>query len=351
MASPPETSHIRDFWPRMLISPFLGAVVAWASGLIDNARHSGLALAAHYAAFTVVALVIWEGNRRLYFSLRRHAPSLERPGFRILRMGAVLALFTVPVSGALLLAWRTVSGDPSATDTAVALAVLMATVSAAVVTHGYETVFLRREWEAERGQVTRFERARLRAELDVLQRETNPHFLYNALNSLLHLIEADSAQAARFVEALAAHYRHVLDTRDHTLVSLADEFAALEQFQVLVRIRFGAGVQLVNHVTSADAGRWWLPPLCLQELFENAIKHTSFSEAKPLDVRVSLERHELVVSNRFEPAGQTDASTHLGLANMDERLRIITGRPLRWGREDGRFVVRVPLAASATPHL
>lgn len=339
-----EPTPIHDFWLRVLLSPLIGAFIGRTAGLVDHARHTVPALAGHYAVFACVAFLIWEGNRRLYFRSRRRAPSFERPWRRMLRMGGVLALFTVPVSAALLLLWRRWSAEAAATDSAITLAVLMATLGVAIITHGYETVFLRREWEAERIRATALERARLVAELDHLQRETSPHFLFNALNSALHLIESDTARAVCYVEALAGHYRHVLDTRDRALVPLAEELDALERFRPLVDIRFGGAVRVDVLVGPREARAWRVPPLSVQELLENAIKHNDVQGATPLEVRLECLGDELVVSNRVVPTTDARVSTRRGLANLSQRLELTVGRPASWGREGDRFVVRVPLA-------
>src|SRR5689334_12860390 len=88
---------IHDFWPRVLASPVLGAVVVNVSGLIDNRRHSAVSLAAAYAWFALVAFVIWEGNRRLYFRLQHREDWLLKPWRRLRLLLAVICLYTIPV--------------------------------------------------------------------------------------------------------------------------------------------------------------------------------------------------------------------------------------------------------------
>jgi LytS/YehU family sensor histidine kinase len=103
-------------------------------------------------------------------------------------------------------------------------------------------------------------------------------------------------------------------------------------------------VRFDDAVDRAEARRWNLPPLVLQELFENAVKHNTFDRHAPLDVRIECEGSDLLVSNRFRPRLAPIQSTRLGLRNLDERMRLAVGRPLQWGIAGDRFVVRVPLA-------
>ena len=112
------------------------------------------------------------------------------------------------------------------------------------ITHVYETVFLLRDWESDRLRSARMEQARLETELESLGREVDPHFLFNSLNSLAHLVEQRSDAAPSFIRTLSATYRYVLECRGRPLVPLADELEALERHQALIDIRYAGCVRL-----------------------------------------------------------------------------------------------------------
>jgi hypothetical protein len=335
---------VRDLWPRLLLSPIIGAVIPNLAGFIDNTRYGAGELLGHYLYFWVVSITIWEGNRRLHDRFRSRFAWFEQPWMRVGLLLGTIVLFTVPVTWGLLWVWGRVSSDPSLTAARLAFAIVLTVLFVVVIAHVYETLFMFRYWERDRLSKERLERGRLQAELDALQRDADPHFLYNSLNSLLQLIETNPQRAMVFVEALAATYQYVVDTRGRALVSLADELAALERQRVLAEIRFGDSVRLEDVVDRAGARHWRPPPLVLQELFENAVKHNVFDRLSPLDVRVEREDSDLVVSNRLRPRATLKPSTRLGLRNLDERMRLAVGRPVRWGAAGDRFVVRVPLA-------
>jgi hypothetical protein len=334
---------VDDLWPRVLLSPVIGAVIPNLAGFIDNTRYTAVQLAAHYAYFTLVALVIWEGNRRWHQRARTRFAWFEQPWMRIGLLLGTIVVFTVPAITGLLWVWGVLSGDPNVTTLRLTLAVALTVTSVVVIAHVYETLFMFRYWERDRLAKERLERARLQAEIDALQRDVDPHFLYNSLNSLLELIEAQPRRALAFVEALGATYRYVVTTRGRPLVPLAEELAALERQRVLADIRFGDAVRLVDLVDRLEAREWVLPPLTLQELFENAIKHNAFDRSAPLEVRVERRDRDLVVSNRVRPRPVHAPSTRVGLASLDERIRLAVGRSVAWGATAGRFEVRVPL--------
>ena len=101
---PAAGSQLQDLWFRVALSPVFGFAVPTFSGLIDFSRHTTGGLIGAYAAYSVVAFVVWEGNRRLHFALSRRDDFLERPWHRARLLFTVIVLFTIPVSTALLLA-------------------------------------------------------------------------------------------------------------------------------------------------------------------------------------------------------------------------------------------------------
>jgi hypothetical protein len=344
-----DPREIHDFWPRVLASPVLGALVANLSGLIDHTRHSTGALAASYAWFALVALLVWEGNRRLYFRLPRREDWLLRPWSRLGLLLAVICLYTIPIAAALLWIWREATGDTGTRPHALATALFAVVALVVAITHVYETVFLLRDWESDRLRSARMEQARLETELESLGREVDPHFLFNSLNALAHLIDRRSEAAPRFIRTLSATYRYVLECRGLALVPLADELEALERHRVLADIRYVGSVCLDVEVDPADAQHLQLPPVSLAELFQNALKHNIVKPDRPLHIRVRLEGTTLVFENDLRSGVKTGRSTGIGLANLKERFRIATGRTAVWGTEDDRFVVRLPLVERSIP--
>lgn len=342
--------EVHDFWPRLLVSPGLGALVANLSGLIDNSRHSTRTLAASYAWFALVAFLVWEGNRRLYFRLPRREDWLLRPWSRLGLLLAVIVLYTLPVAAALLWIWREATGDPGTRQYALPTALIAIVALVAIITHVYETVLLLRDWESDRLRSARLEQARLEAELEMLGREVDPHFLFNNLNALAHLVDQRSDAASGFIRTLSATYQYVLECRGRTLVPLADELEALERHRALAEIRYAGGVRLDIDVQPADAHRLFLPPVSLPELFQNCLKHNIAASDRPLHVVVRVDGTTLVFENEIQTGTQPPRSTGIGLANLKARFRIATGRAPVCEIEGDRFVVRLPLAGVEGKH-
>jgi two-component system, LytTR family, sensor kinase len=341
----PETRFLRDFWPRVLLSPVFGVVIPLTTGLIDPARHTSAGMALSFLYFSVTAWLVWEGNRRIYLRLPHRQDWLDRPWRRILTLLGAVVLYTIPASTLLLVMWRLYTKDPGMRPHALPTAVLAIVTAVVVVTHVYETVFLLHDWESDRLRNARLDRARTEAEFETLRREVDPHFLFNNLNALVHLIEIGHPSALPFIDALSATYRYVLEARHRPLVTLAEELEALRRHLVLANIRYGDVLRLRIAIDEQDATRLLLPPVCLGELLLNSVKHNAATAERPLDIDVRLNETTLEMSNEHRPLPHRTASTNLGLENLAQRHRFATGLQPTWGIENGRFFVRLPLAA------
>lgn len=342
MAAAPARAQVHDLWPRILLSPVLGVGIASLSGLTDHGEDPAAWLLASYAYFSVLAFLIWEGNRRLYFWFRDPDAWFTRAWQRIGVLIGCVFLYTVPVSAGGILAWGFISGEAGARP--LRSAVLLIVICTIFIVHVYETVFLLRDWESDRVRSEQLQRAAAEAELEALEREINPHVLFNSLHALAQLIDTRNPRATEFVLALAEVYRYLLQTRRQPLVTLGEELTLLEQHAALQDIRCTGAVRVLVDVPEEARSRLVLPPFSLPELLENAVKHNALSPERPLTFSVAVEGAELVVANDLRPRNTTEApSTGVGLENIRDRFALTTGAAVSWTAKDGQFVVRLGL--------
>lgn len=181
-----------------------------------------------------------------------------------------------------------------------------------------------------------------RAEMDALRLQVNPHFLFNALNSVTALIVSKRhAEAEAMTLSLAQFYRNNLQS-DHHLVALEDELDALDSYIDLEKIRLGDALTLIVDCP-APLMQARIPSLLLQPLIENAIKHGGGASPVKLTVRAQSERLEIVVENPL-PAKPTGVEgTGTGLANVQRRLEAAyrTLASLEAGADEGVWRVRL----------
>lgn len=205
-------------------------------------------------------------------------------------------------------------------------------------------------WREATVRAERLEKESAVARLDSLRRQVDPHFLFNALNALTSLVEEnDPARAVRFIRQLSQVYRYVLDSQSQELVPLSEELAFAEAYVFLQKTRLAEAlhVELALPPAAALAGLY-LPPLALQLLLENALKHNTAYQADPLRLRVVVDAAAatLTVRNTLRPRRLAATETSgRGLANLRARYAFLTALPLVAGPVGGEFVVTLPLLA------
>lgn len=165
------------------------------------------------------------------------------------------------------------------------------------------------------------------AELRALQAQINPHFFFNSLNSIRALIYQDADAAARAVGQLAGMMRHTLQSGQANTVRLADELAAVDAYLGMEKLRFDERLQLTLDI-APGLDEVALPPMILQTLVENAVKHGLERSMGPCRISIGAHRTAnailISVSNDGELA-EASASTRLGLANASKRLALLFG--------------------------
>jgi len=324
-----------------------GTSIPLLTDLYGGLGPADLAFWAGFACFIALAAAIWLGNRWLLFKQREHFDWFASPWRKLAMLVSANVLFTAPLTIATLAAWYRLRGAP--VDAAAVQVVTLTNVICVIfVTHAYETVFLIREREGDLLRVAQLERIRAQAELDALKAQVDPHFLFNSLNTLGHLVTRDPAAARAFCDTLAEVYRYVLACRERDLVPVAEELAIVRAYHRLLALRFGEAIRLELSFEgdAAHAAALRVPPLALQTLLENAVKHNRLGPGAPLVVRVIVRGDGVEVLNDVAPRSSARPSTGVGLRNLDERCRGLTARGLAIGR-GAVFRVFVPAVAGA----
>ncbi len=187
------------------------------------------------------------------------------------------------------------------------------------------------------------------AELQLLRMQINPHFLFNSLNSISALTSVDAAAARAMTIALAQFFRQTLALANQEKTTLAAEFALCESFLAVEKIRFGAKLQ-ANLQADDTALQAMIPPMILQPLLENAIKHgiRTLTAGGVIDTRVTQQGAwlYLVVENPMDPDAGAQQGTGTGLENIRRRCAALYDNRARveWGgNAPGRFTVTLTL--------
>lgn len=191
--------------------------------------------------------------------------------------------------------------------------------------------------------VQRLEQEKTDVQLRALQSQVNPHFLFNSLNSLSSLIDDDPGRASQFVNELSLVYRYLLRANDQTLTTLSSELDFIQSYYHLLKTRHGNGLDLRISVDE-DNQMKLLPPLTLQLLVENAVKHNITSAKQPLTIEVfTANDGQLVVRNNLQRKKTRILSNGVGLSTIATHYQKLQQPAPIVTDEDGQFTITLPL--------
>jgi sensor histidine kinase YesM len=338
-----DTIKVNDIGFRLILIPFFGIVLPIVTGLIDQSSQS-LWKAKFSFLYTIgIAFIIWHGNRFLLFTLRIYFDWFNKPVRKIAALVLAISFYTIPVSVLLLVGWYHLFAGGKINWSVISLNALIIMVAVLFIVHVYETVFLVKEAETEKVQRAQTERAKAEAELEALKNQIDPHFIFNSLNTLSHLIEEKPAKAKQFNDNLADVYRYILQNKARDLVLLREEVGFLQDYFSLLEIRFEKAVQLNIRVNEELYDQFLIPPISLQILAENAIKHNEFNTTDPLVINMVLDKDSLIFSNNFRKKELRKPSSGIGLKNLNERYLLTTNGFITITEGEQDFTVRLPV--------
>ena len=183
----------------------------------------------------------------------------------------------------------------------------------------------------------------LSSKFELLKNQVNPHFMFNSLNTLNSLIYQNQDLAAKYVSQLSNVYRSVLDAGKNEVVTVGEELNVLESYIFLQSIRFEDRFKVDIEIDNATRAMH-IPPMVLQMLIENAIKHNEVTDDNPLIINVYREGHLICVKNKMVPKKVLpgDAS-NIGLANIKSRYEVLSDTPVEVLNDGIWFIVKLPL--------
>jgi two-component system LytT family sensor kinase len=199
-----------------------------------------------------------------------------------------------------------------------------------------------KQWQVSLLDAEHYKQEKLKADYRVLQNQVNPHFLFNSLNALISEIKHNPNTAIDFTRKLSKVYRYVLQSKNHDLIALDKELEFIKSFIFLHKVRIGDALEYSINI-SEEVLKMQLPPLTMQILVENAIKHNVANEENVLRISIASGRdNKLVVSNNLQIIGNTD-STYTGLSNLSRRFELLKKDGFTYGENKDKFVVTIPL--------
>ena len=215
------------------------------------------------------------------------------------------------------------------------------TIVISTVLHGRGFLY---QWREAALKVEKLKNESLNSKFESLKNQINPHFLFNSLNALTSLVHTDQHKAAQFIQKLSEVYRYVLDHQYDEVVPAKIELDFAESYVYLHKIRFGENLQVNFNSTNSLKDELSIPPLSLQMLVENCIKHNEISKEFPLAIDISCDNDYLVVTNNLNPLETPKRDSNgVGLGNIINRYGYLSDQKVIVDQTKNQFSVSLPL--------
>ncbi len=193
-------------------------------------------------------------------------------------------------------------------------------------------------------EAEKFKKISTQAQLQAVRNQLNPHFLFNNLSVLTALIPSDTNASVEFVGQFSKVYRYVLKSHEKELMELGTELDFIDSYLYLLKKRFGESLKISIQVEE-EVRRYYIVPMALQMLVENAVKHNVVSKNKPLKINIFTEDDQLlIVQNNLQRKEVNDLeSTNLGLTNISQRYEFLSHKLIIIEKNDQYFTVKLPI--------
>jgi uncharacterized membrane-anchored protein YhcB (DUF1043 family) len=183
----------------------------------------------------------------------------------------------------------------------------------------------------------------LQSQFESLKNQLSPHFLFNSLTALKTLINESPLQAQEYVTNLSKALRYTLQSNEKQLVTLKEEMDFTESYLFLIKMRFDTNLSVIIQ-TDEKYMLYRLPPLTVQTLVENAVKHNEVSKRKPLTLTIrTTDKGSLIVMNSIQTKITEEDGTGIGLTNLSKQFQLLLGKEIVISNGNNEFKVEVPL--------
>jgi sensor histidine kinase YesM len=193
------------------------------------------------------------------------------------------------------------------------------------------------EWENNLLKIKNMEAANQK-----LKQQLQPHFLFNSLNVLKTLIRKQPEDAEAYLKRLSDFLRASVTFDDADTVRFEEELKLSLDYMEMQKIRFGQAIHFETDIPE-EAKVGFLPLFSLQLLLENAIKHNAFTAEMPLHIKMYYHDGRITVSNTIRKKKSEDSTTGVGLANLSERYRLLSGEDIQIRSTDTDFTVSIKI--------
>ena len=198
-----------------------------------------------------------------------------------------------------------------------------------------------KQWKESVIKSERLEKENILSQFEALKHQLNPHFMFNSLNALTSLIDDEPTKAKKFISMFSKMYRYILDVKDKLVVEVNNELEFINAYIFMQKIRYNNNLSVETKVKSSELKKY-LPPLSLQLLVENALKHNEISNDHPLHISICSENDGIIVKNNLKIRNNESNKSGIGLENLRKRITFISDKEPEFYTKNNQYIAKIP---------
>ena len=335
-------TYMNDKWLLFIGIPLVG----FAMPLIFNQLNLSLLFNEGYRNLVmsvITTITIWLGIRSIVIYLWKKYPWEKDPWMHLICELVMVTAYTSLIGFLSYLLYMHTNFVNLEDDYDLFPSVAITILITYLITCIHEAWFFYTQWNISLVKAQVLEKENIQSQYETLKSQVNPHFLFNTLNTLATLIEENPQVAVKYVENTADFLRNILSMKDKEVISLKEEINIINTFYALQKQRFGDNLQMELLVSPASL-EMQIPPLSLQMLVENAIKHNIISSDMPLHIIIEANKHGIVsVKNNLQKKMQHKPSSGIGLQNIRNRFSFLSDQAIEVNETEAHFEVILSL--------
>jgi sensor histidine kinase YesM len=287
--------------------------------------------------------IYWNVCYGIFILYRRKFPKIDQTFHRLVMTIFTMVILTIVINPMIRLSFDLITfsdlKDPNVLFEFVPLVIFVSFTIGSF----YESVYFFEKYKASIKHNEELKSQQIKTRFEVLQNQMSPHFLFNSLNTLTTLILEDQKIAYDFTEKLSDVYRYILQTKNKEIITLKEELEFVKDYLFLLQMRYPKNLHISFNINDQVLD-WNLPPLTLQILVENCVKHNVVSNSHPLFIEIYTNSDNcLLVKNEIREKASLDESTKTGLDNIRKRYQLLIEKDIDIIRTERNFIVSVPL--------
>jgi len=341
-----KTQLINDRAFKWIGIPFTGILAFHTAGFAEIDGGDIPTWIMDYSFFTLISFSLWNGSYMIQYFAKSKVSKIKQLYIRIPVRYVITVIATWIISYIFLTAWNEYFQHNRYAYSRIMVCQIIMSIISIQISSIYEIVYLTKGRESDLVKVERSEKLKVQAQLDALKSQIDPHFIFNSLNTLSYLIGHDQQSAQLFNDTLAKVYRYILLNKEKDLIFLKEEIEFASNYFYLLKIRYQKGLSMVIKMDNTDFETYLIPPLSLQTLIENVIKHNHFSEKQPLGIEVTISPDRISVVNQKNVKKFDTHSSRIGLSNLNDRYSFILNRSITIQQTPDLFTVILPIIKS-----